>query len=293
MLFRSAVVSIHVEGFKGDDREQQVFQHHAELIRMVAREAKDAGIPLSLELSPEFATGAVQWAPGFAKEMRDMGHGLSLHADVGGSPISDQDYVRKLEDSVKAVEALGIKPRYASGICSAGGWVEGMVQAGMEAAVGLVGWCLKSVDGTLPTGADPQHIRQCRTPVECHEAAVSDPSLAVFPWRASRARSWTTPDTAGKLLIIPSAESLGSAVQSPQGRGRTWTFGPAEARALKERVKDALAVASMEHPGVLAWTVSVGARPERGFFGAVAEAASAYGDRLHWTTVDSVIDMER
>ena len=76
-------IMVHLEGWK-DDRDQERFIRHAELVREYAVLFEQYGAKLTLG-SKELTDGSIRWGDNVLLEMEQRGHGIGVHADIGGS----------------------------------------------------------------------------------------------------------------------------------------------------------------------------------------------------------------
>ena len=82
---------VHLEGWKDETTNQERFRMHAAQLRRYAALFEKYGAKLTLEASPEFVQGCINWGDNVLKEMHDRGHGVGVHADLSGGPDWTQE----------------------------------------------------------------------------------------------------------------------------------------------------------------------------------------------------------
>jgi hypothetical protein len=193
------VISIHVEGWPSEQQNSVKFNQHAAIILKMAQEAHAAGAVFSFELNSLFAMSPS--AQTVVNELLALGHGVEVHADVGGvgSP-SLEELTNQLSRNFRQLEALGVTPVLVSGICSKGPFVEAALSTGFLMTTGVVEYCLTSLDQQYqPEGWD---IDNCLSPAECHGPPGFTIPMKASPWRTSSSASWTIPDPSGDFMIV-------------------------------------------------------------------------------------------
>ncbi|MHC1784968.1 MAG: hypothetical protein AB9891_19820 [Anaerolineaceae bacterium] len=75
-------IMVHLEGWE-DDVNQQRFALHAKVVREYADLFEKYGGKLTLE-SKELTEGIHRWGDNVLLEMEQRGHGIGVHADLGG-----------------------------------------------------------------------------------------------------------------------------------------------------------------------------------------------------------------
>lgn len=99
-------IMVHLEGW--DDGANEIkFKKHASLLREYAALFEKYGARLTLE-SKEMTLGAVKWNDNVLLEMQSLGHGIGVHADVGGSMKDTLPKMKKdLANMKTQLESLG------------------------------------------------------------------------------------------------------------------------------------------------------------------------------------------
>jgi hypothetical protein len=75
-------IMVHLEGWN-DDQDQARFAEHVRLMREYASLFETYGARLTWE-SKEVTDGALRWGDNVLLEMQQRGHGVGVHADIGG-----------------------------------------------------------------------------------------------------------------------------------------------------------------------------------------------------------------
>ncbi|MEX2160300.1 MAG: hypothetical protein WD751_00140 [Anaerolineales bacterium] len=194
---------VHLEGWDDEGDEAQ-FRRHAELVREYADLFESYGAVLTWE-SKEFTDGSIRWADNVLLEMRQRGHGVGVHADIGGQRNYD---CRRFADDLRAekeqLESLGVSVLHVSGTVSHCDWVTASIEAGYEFTTGVVAYGVMSMSEAMR----PAEYRDCASPAACHQAYPPDLADRLTPWRAASGEDWISPIADGGLVIIPSGGGL-------------------------------------------------------------------------------------
>jgi hypothetical protein len=196
-------IMVHLEGWN-DGAEEERFRLHAELVREYAELFEQYGAVLTLE-SREMTDGSIRWDDNVLLEMQQRGHGVGVHADIGGQRNYDcSRFADDLRAEKEQLESLGVSVLHVSGTVSHCDWVTASLQAGFEFTTGIVAYGVKS----MPLAAQPEQFRDCNSPAACHQAYPLDLANRLSPWRAASGADWVTPIPEGGLVIIPSGGGL-------------------------------------------------------------------------------------
>ncbi|MEJ2549094.1 MAG: hypothetical protein P8Z42_02450 [Anaerolineales bacterium] len=188
---------IHLEGW-GDDEDEAKFEQHAQIVREWASLFESYGAKLTFE-SKELTDGSIRWGDNVLLEMQQRGHGVGVHADIGGQ----QNYnCARFSDDLRAekeqLETLGVVVRHLSGNTSHCDWVTASADAGYLFTTGIVSYSVMS----MPEALRPPEYRDCKTPSECHDVIPADLAERIHPWRANSGLDWLTHDPNGRLVIL-------------------------------------------------------------------------------------------
>ena len=194
------------------------------------------GAKLTLE-SKEFTEGCTLYE-NVLKEMEDRGHGIGLHADVGGSKKTTfQEMNASLSEMKARLESLGVTVRHVSGVCSDKDWVTACINNGFEAVTGAVSYGLWALDKDLrPEGFEPY-----KNPQQGHAAYPWDTQGSLYPWRAREGADWIYHHEDGKLIVFPSGISLIHAYEEsldPDSRDSETVFDQNDVDIWEENLKE-------------------------------------------------------
>ena len=207
---------VHLEGWN-DDQDQARFEQHARLLDEYASLFETYGAKLTLE-SKEMTPGSARWGDNILLQMQQRGHGIGVHADIGGEKnypcrqMSADLRQRKLE-----LEALGVTVRHLSGNVSACDWVTASIDAGYAFTTGTVAYGLMS----LPLAKRPVEYSSCPSPAACHQAYPTELAGRLHPWRANSGDDWIEPSANGRLVILPSSGGLKCMDEDQNGQSVT------------------------------------------------------------------------
>jgi hypothetical protein len=196
-------IMVHLEGWD-DEKDEGQFRRHAELVRETTDLFESYGAVLTWE-SKELTDGSIRWGDNVLLEMQQRGHGVGVHADIGGQ----RNYAcRRFADDLRAekaqLESLGVRVIHVSGTVSHCDWVTASLEAGFQFTTGVVAYGLMSI----PEAMRPAQYRECDSPAVCHHAYPPDLADRLTPWRAESGEDWITPIADGGLVIIPSGGGL-------------------------------------------------------------------------------------
>ncbi|MBN1920804.1 MAG: hypothetical protein JW892_06130 [Anaerolineae bacterium] len=196
-------IMVHLEGWS-DQFNQVKFERHAQLMREYASLFETYGAKLTWE-SKELTDGVLAWGDNILLEMEQRGHGVGVHADIGGQQSEAcAPNTARLRAEKQQLESLGVTVRHVSGIVSHCDWVVSAADAGYLFTTGTVAYAVMS----LPLEDRPLEYRDCPSPAACHDTFPPDLEDRLHPWRASSGADWLTHDPDGRLVILPSSGGL-------------------------------------------------------------------------------------
>jgi hypothetical protein len=283
-------IMVHLEGWD-DARNRGSFEKHAELVRRYAALFETYGARLTLE-SKEFTDGCIAWGDNVLKEMEDRGHGIGVHADIGGGKDMDcAGFAPQLSERKQTLESLGVRVRHVSGIVSACDWVAAAADAGFQFTTGTVAYALLSLREDLR----PEGFADCASPAACHQAYPFDLAGRMHPWRMHSGEDWILHDPGGRLVILPSGGGLVCAAEesASQGSYTKCEFNAADADALSAELEKVLALVE---PGkfnmyYLSW--SIGKELDDSLLEDFLSRMQSYVNtgRVQWKTLPEMYDL--
>lgn len=235
-------IMVHLEGWD-DHVDQAKFEKHAELVRVYADLFEDYDARLTLE-SKEFTDGILKWGDNVLSEMESRGHGIGVHADIGGQRDYDcSSFVRELRREREQLESLRVQVRHVSGNTSHCDWVQATINAGYEFTTGNVAYSAMS----LPVEERPADYRDCSSPAHCHQIFPESLERRLHPWRTSDGTDWLTHDPHGELVILPSSHVLPCMAEEIEGEGiRGCEFDQQDIKHFEVELQKAIALADPE-----------------------------------------------
>jgi hypothetical protein len=194
---------VHLEGWD-DHLDEGAFNRHAQLVRDYAELFERYDAVLTLE-SREMTDGSLRWGDNILQEMQARGHGVGVHADLGGQRSYDcSAFAGNLRAEKEQLESLGVSVIHVSGTVSHCDWVTASLEAGFAFTSGNVAYGLMS----LPVEDRPSEFRNCPSPAQCHDPYPEALAERLTPYRADDGLTWTTPIAEGGLVIVPSSGGL-------------------------------------------------------------------------------------
>jgi len=206
-------IMVHLEGWN-DDQDQAKFAEHVRLMRQYASLFETYGAKLTWE-SKDVTDGALKWGDNVLLEMQQRGHGVGVHADIGGQRNYDcSRFSADLRAEKQQLESLGVTVRHVSGIVSHCDWVTAAADAGYLFTTGQVAYAVMS----MPEENRPPEYRNCPSPAACHQVFPPALEARLHPWRMNSGLDWLTPSPNGRLVLIPSSGELNYMEENATGR---------------------------------------------------------------------------
>lgn len=281
-------IMVHLEGWN-DDRDEERYERHASLVREYADLFERFGAKLTLE-SKELTDGSIRWGDNVLLEMEQRGHGIGVHADIGGSQAYECDrFTHDLKVERLQLESLGVKVRHVSGNTSHCDWVAATINAGYEFTTGTVAYNVMS----MPEETRPEEYRHCPTPSKCHEIFPPDLEDRLHPWRAKDGSNWLTHDSEGGLVILASDGGLNCLQEELEGGVTSpCIFNLEDIQYTKERIDEALGLASPDEVNLIYFSWSLGKALDQEIMQLWLEAMKPYVDdgQVAWATLPEIYD---
>jgi hypothetical protein len=283
-------IMVHLEGWD-DAADKQSFQRHAEAVRRYAALFEKYGALLTLE-SKEFTDGCIRWGDNVLGEMEDRGHGIGVHADIGGEKdMNCAEFTPRLRERKQTLESLGVRVRHASGIVSACDWVTAAADAGFQFTTGTVAYALMSLRPDLR----PAGFSGCAGPAACHQPYPFDLAGRMHPWRMNSGEDWILPSENGRLVILPSGGGLTCAAEEA-GSDDSYTkceFNTADVDAVIAELEKVLALVEPGRVNTYYISWSLGQELDDSILEDFLRRVKTYVDsgRMQWKTLPEMYDL--
>jgi len=209
---------VHLEGWDQEVTNQDMFMHHAEAARELASIFEEYEAKITFEARSEFVEGCMNWNDNVLLELYNRGHGIGVHADVGGGRenLTQLSFASQISIMKQEMERLtGLEILHVSGICSELDWVKAGIDAGYKFATGTIGYCAMS----MPVDERPLEYRDCPNPGECHGVIPVELVDRVNPWKTSTGRHWLEHDPGGEFVILSESGVLENLAEYVKGEG--------------------------------------------------------------------------
>lgn len=257
-------LSIHVEGFRQESRDEAQFDRHVDAIMDFAQIANEAGAIATFEFSEVFMDGVIAWDSTVIEDLKALGQGTAVHADVGGQ--GDPTQAEMVEDLVRQrdkAKDLGVDVRHVSGTCSRGPWVEAVLEAGYQSNNGPVEYCALSLDeSVLPEDWD---LSGCTTPSVCHGALKVEDTLKVHPYLIDSSSDFIIPKDSGLVFMIGDSGST-AVCKAEEASDRCAGVGDdADLPFIKDVLDSYLELREPGKVAALSLSWSIGTIPDSGF----------------------------
>ncbi len=279
---------VHLEGWD-DERDQERFERHAQLVREYADLFEQYNAKLTLE-SKELTNGAIRWGDNILLEMEQRGHGIGVHADIGGSRNYDcAQFTADLRKERIQLESLGVTVRHVSGNTSHCDWVRATIEAGYEFTTGTVAYNVMS----LPMDERPEAYRDCPTPSKCHQVFPPELEDRLHPWRTSDGLNWLEHDPAGQLVILASDGGLKCFQDELEGGVTSeCEFNLGDIEAIEDQLELALSLADPDQVNFIYLSWSLGGVLDKDLLELWLQSLEPYLAEgwVQWATLPEIYD---
>ena len=282
-------VMVHLEGW-GDDKSESRFGAHTVQIRDTASLFEKYGAKLTFE-SKEVTEGVLRWGDNVLLEMEQRGHGVGVHADLGGNLSDDcASLGPELRAEREQLESLGVRVRHVSGNVSQCDWIAATIDAGYSFTTGIVAYGVMS----MPAASRPPEFRNCKSPAACHDVFPPELEDRLRPWRPASGTDWLTHDPNGKLVILASAQGIACAQEeaASEDKMKGCLFEQADVRAMMGVLDQALDLAAPGQVNILYFSWSLGSPLDPLLLEEWLQAVEPYvqAGRVQWKTLPEMYD---
>jgi len=288
---------VHLEGWDNEGVDEDLFDRHVEITRTMADVFEKYNAKLTFESREHLSQGITNWGNNILQELYDRGHGIGVHADLGGTPIEQGKFIQLLTTRKREMDnLLTVDVRHVSGICSENDWVEAAIEAGYEFTTGGVAYCVMS----MPEELRPEEYKNCPNPGECHDAFPSEIEDRIHPWRISSGLNWVEEDPNGKLVFFPSSTVLYNLYEDSLGTATYGTGAEFTGEDLDEffiRLNEALTYVDPQEFNMMyfAWSIGSKERVDNSIdlFEQWFERLQPYIDsgQVEWQTIPGMYDL--
>jgi pimeloyl-ACP methyl ester carboxylesterase len=282
-------IMVHLEGW-GDDQNKASFERHVQLMRDYAALFEKYGAKLTWE-SKEVTEGILRWGDNVLLEMQRRGHGVGIHADIGGQRNYDcSRFAADLRAEREQLESLGVTVRHVSGICSHCDWVTAAADAGYLFTTGQVAYCVSS----LPVEQRPEPYKTCPSPSVCHQNFPSALADRLHPWRMSNGANWTIHNPKGRLVLLPSSGGLACMQEESASSGvlPKCDFTAQDIDAFIQQLEEALSYTRPGQINIYYVSWSLGSPLDKALLEAWLQRIQPYVEsgRVQWKTLPEMYD---
>ncbi|MFH1785585.1 MAG: hypothetical protein ABH842_04090 [Candidatus Micrarchaeota archaeon] len=292
-------IMIHVEGWNNEAFEESSFERHAEAVRKMATTLEAYGLRGTFEVSEEFIDGCKNWDDNVLLELKNRGHSIGVHADVGGNlekeNLTQQEFGQTISLMKKKAEQLtGSEIEHVSGICSELDWVTAAIDAGYRFTTGGVAYCVMS----LPENKRPDEFKYCKAPGVCHDTYPTELEDRLRPWKVSSGLNWLENDEQGKLVYFPSEGVVYALSEEKAGNlpeGAMADFDQNDIDVFFEVIDEAIALSNTDNTSMVyfAWSIGSADRVENNdvlFENWLGKIKREYIDtgKLEWKTINQM-----
>jgi len=278
-------IMVHLEGWDNETENKDLFMKHAQLTREMADTLEKYGAKATFEAREEFVKGCKRWDDNVLKELEDRGHGIGVHADVGGNAeqegLTQEAFAESLSELKENMTGLGVRVRHVSGICSKLDWVQAAIEADYKFSTGVVAYCLMS----MPESKRPPEYRNCRNPAACHDPYPSELEGRIHPRRVADGSSWLEDNPQGKLVLLTELGSL-KYLDNQDG------FTEDDVTAYTKELNETLALSDEDEVTIFYVSWSLGSAPDEEVLEKWLQAIQPYFQtgRVKWKTLPEMYD---
>ncbi|RMD64538.1 hypothetical protein D6833_04290 [Candidatus Parcubacteria bacterium] len=282
-------IMVHLEGWN-DDEDQARFEQHARLVRQYADLFEKYGAKLTLESSDDFARGMQLWDDNVLLEMEQRGHGIGVHADIGGHPGYDcSRFTRDLQAEKELLESFGVTVRHTSGVASHCDWVTAAIESGFSFTSGTVAYGVTS----MPVENRPPEYADCESAADCHGVFPLELEDRLHPWRADNGTDWVTPDPDGRLVILPASGGLTCQADNTLEDSSCKDFTEDDIEYFFQQLDQAIALADPELVNILYVSWSLGTPLDERMLETWFQRLEPYiaSGQVEWKTLPEMYDL--
>lgn len=199
------MLAVHIEGFRDEAMNADSFGRHVERVEDMRVVLERHGIIANLEVrTDQFLAGVENHGSDILQTWLAAGHGVEVHADLGGNHDNTMRLTRELGEHLQAMRDYGLEPTSVSGLCSEADWVGAAAHHSVRLVDGLVDYCLKSLP---PENLPPEYswVLDCTNPADCHDGVFGEElERSITPWRPLSADNWLVPggDASMPILLV-------------------------------------------------------------------------------------------
>jgi hypothetical protein len=279
---------VHLEQWD-DAGSQSEFDRHAAYMRQFAGQFETYGGKLTWE-SKQVTEGVIQWGDNVLLEMQQRGHGVGVHADIGGQSNYDcSRFTDDLRAEKQQLESLQVTVRHVSGIVSRCDWVTAAVEAGFLFTTGQVAYSVMS----MPEQDRPPEYRNCATPSDCHQIFPEELADRIYPWRMHSGADWLTHDPDGKLVMLAASQGIMCMDETRSGKeGTKCEHTLADNEAFLQYIDEALALSDPHQVNIYYAWWSLGDPLDTAVLEDMFAKLKPYTDsgRVQWKTLPEMYD---
>ncbi len=283
---------VHLEGWDNAPTKESAFNTQKESALEFAEIFEQYGAKATFEARPEFVEACENWDDNVLLQLYERGHGIGVHADLGGKAIekgyTQEEFVDGLTElKISTEELLGHEVRHVSGICSELDWVKAAVESGYEFTTGGVGYCAMS----LPEEERPDEYKDCVSPALCHGLIPLEVEDRVHPWRMSTGTNWVTPDPEGGLVFF-SSDGRVSCLAEASGECSEHLFTLDDIQAYLDVMEESLEYSTEDEVNILYLSTSIGSSENTEMLAKWLETVQPYVEQglVEWKTIPEMYD---
>jgi hypothetical protein len=192
----------HMEGGHFDDRDQQMFLRHVNLLRHGIELADEYAAKLTIESEQPFARANTIWGINMMQEIVDRGHGVGTHCDFGfrDSLMSVEEYAAYFTENKQLVDDLvgAENNRGCSGSGSVNDYVLAAAMSGFDYIDGIVSMHYLSMP--MENRPSPQWTDQYIRSGNHHENSPLELYERLYPFMVADATDFVA-DEDGIIMI--------------------------------------------------------------------------------------------
>jgi len=288
---------IHLEGWENSDGSVDEIKYYSwtDRAKELATLLEEYDAKGTFEAHHELVLASELYGDDSLNELYDRGHGIGVHADLGGpgskyKGYTTEDMTSDMEEMRVDMERVtGLDIRHVSGICSEVDWVKAALDAGYEFTTGGVMMCGLSLDEeNIPEPYTKRDFLE-----DFHGILPDSVEERILPWRAATGADWLTHADEG-LVIISSDGVIEGMYEQYQGTSghTTAVFDQNDIDQFIVSLEESIALSRSDRVNQMYVALSIGNGMDEQVARDWLEAIEPYVEegKVEWKTLPDVYD---
>jgi len=288
---------IHLEGWEEPDGSVDEIKYYAwtDRAKELATVLEEYDAKGTFEAHHELVLASELYGDDTLNELYGRGHGIGVHADLGGpgskfEGYTTEDMTSDMEEMRVDMERItGLDIRHVSGICSEVDWVQAALDAGYEFTTGGVMMCGLSLDEkNIPAGYTRKDFLE-----DYHGILPDSVEERLHPWRAATGTDWLTPAEEGLVILASDGVIEGMYEQYGGNSGHmTDQFNQDDIDQFISSLEESISLSRSDRVNQMYVAVSIGNGMDESVTRDWLEAIEPYVEsgQVEWKTLPEIYD---